>query len=160
MRGHHTATLLCSALLVTGLTIPSVATGQQGAGKSQPADRVDSAIYNQEHALAKAEQQQDRQFFSSILDDGLIFVAFNGLVFTKADIVKDLNYIDVSHYDMKNLKVRRLGHDAALVTYDLQLKGSIAGHDLPPRQYASSVWVRHGGNWKLMFHQSTPANHK
>jgi len=34
-----------------------------------------------------------------------------------------------------------------------------AGERAPTQQYASSVWVREGGHWELLFHQATPAKH-
>lgn len=150
--------LLVPALLVILVCVPTMGTGQSNAG-SRSTSKFDDVIYNQEHRLAKAEQQQDRDFFTRTLDDKLIYVAFNGLVFTKKDIVRDLNYIDVSRYVMENVKIRALGSDAALATYDLRLKGSIAGKNLPAEQYASSVWLHSGDQWKLIFHQSTPARH-
>jgi hypothetical protein len=124
-----------------------------------PAQNVQTIIYNLEHQLAQAEKQQDRSFFENELNDRLIYVAFNGLVLTKSKLVSAVSYIDVSHYRIENMKVRVLGADAALATYDLTSGGSLAGHDLPGKQYASSVWVKNGGNWQLIFHQSTPAHH-
>jgi hypothetical protein len=46
-----------------------------------------------------------------------------------------------------------------LVTYDLNINGKVAGHNLPAKQYASSVWVKPAGQWQLIFHQVTPAHH-
>jgi hypothetical protein len=47
-----------------------------------------------------------------------------------------------------------------LLTYDLRINEKVAGHQVPQKQYASSVWVKDGGQWKLLFHQgTTPANH-
>lgn len=129
----------------------------QGASPDQ---QVSNALHDQEQQLADAEKKKDRNYFQQKLDDNLIFVAYNGLVFTKSKILQSLNYIDVSRYAIKNMKVRSLGADAGLVTYDLLLAGNIAGHNLPAKQYASSVWVKHGDDWLLVFHQSTPAHHE
>ncbi len=136
------------------LAHPSIAQQPGPAG-----DGLQKALYNPEQQLANAEKRQDKAYFQHRLDDSLIFVGYNGLVFTKAKIVKSLNYIDVARYSIENMKVRSLGADAGLVTYDLLLSGNIAGHDLPQKQYASSVWVKKGAGWVLIFHQSTPAHH-
>lgn len=129
------------------------------ATAAQHPERLQETIYNEEHQLAKAEEQKDRSYFERKLDEHLIFVAYNGLVLTKSEIVRGITYIDVSRYAIENLKVRTLGEDAALATYDLKASGSVVGHNLPAKQYASSVWVRSGGDWQLIFHQSTPAHH-
>ncbi len=146
--------LLLAANLLLWCVLPSSA--QQD---SSPNGQLREQLNKQEQGLATAEKNQDKQYFQRVLDDQLIYVAYNGLVFTKAKILQSLNYIDVSRYSIENMKVRPLGPDAGLLTYDLRLSGSIAGHDLPAKQYASSVWLRRGPEWILIFHQSTPAHH-
>jgi len=137
------------------LAFPCPLNGQQVSADQQASD----VLYNQEQQLANAEKQKDKSYFQQKLDDDLIYVAYNGLVFDKAKILESLNFIDVSSYEIKNMKVRSLAPEAGLVTYDLLLDAKIAGHDLPPKEYASSLWVKHGDNWMLVFHQVTPAHH-
>jgi hypothetical protein len=150
---RHAAIRFLAPLLAMALLAQFRAAAQQ-----DPPD-LQTVMWNQEHDLAKAEQQQDRQFFQKALDDKLIYVAFNGLVFTKPKLVDGLNYIDVSHYEIEDMKTRALGANAALVSYDLKIKGNIGPLGLPEKQYASSVWVKNGERWQLIFHQSTPARH-
>ena len=70
-----------------------------------------------------------------------------------------MKYVDVNNYSMENLKIRELGPDAVLVTYDLRINAKVAGTHLPQKQYASSVWLKRAAAWKLVFHQATPADH-
>jgi hypothetical protein len=142
------------ALLVLALTLSA---GAQRA--DYPDGRIHDQLWNEEQKLATAEKQQTRAYFQQKLDNDLIFVAYNGEVFTKNKILQALHYIDVSRYTIQNFKVRPLGPNAGLVTYDLDLNGKIAGHELPAKQYASSVWLKRGAQWVLIFHQSTPADH-
>lgn len=144
---------------IAAILIVALIGGGASYAAPQPSEQIHNEIFNHEQQLAKAEKNKDRQYFERTLDDKLIFVAFNGLVFTKQKLVSDLTYIDVSQYSIENMKVRDLGPGAALATYDLRLNGSVAGHNLPQKQYASSVWLKVNGEWKLMFHQSTPAHH-
>jgi hypothetical protein len=88
-----------------------------------------------------------------------VCVAYDGLVFTKPELLSKLNYLDVKHYAMKNFKVRLIGQSGALLTYDLDIQASAAGQHAPRKQYASSVWVREGRHWQLLFHQARPAKH-
>lgn len=133
--------------------------GTKIAVSDEPNSELRDQVYNLEHDLAAAEVKQDRDFFQNSLADNFIFVAHNGLVFTKQQIVGSLRYIDVQRYEIQNMKVRQLGPDAALATYDLNIRGDIAGEHLPAKQYASSVWVKTPEGWRLIFHQSTPARH-
>ena len=124
------------------------------------ASSLQDTLFNLEHQLAGAEKQHNKKFFETSLDNRLVFVAYNGLVFTKDKLLRSMQYIDVNHYSMENFKTRALGPEAALVTYDLKINATIAGSQLPAKQYASSVWMRKGADWQLIFHQSTPAKHR
>ncbi len=137
------------------------ATHGHGQEAATSADRqLRNQLYSQEQQLATAEKRQDKQYFQRALDPNLIYVAYNGLVFTKTKVLQSLHYIDISRYSIENMKVQALGSNAGLVTYDLLLSAKIAGHDLPAKQYASSVWFRRGSSWVLLFHQSTPSHHE
>lgn len=127
---------------------------------SATGDALQATVYNLEHRLAVAEKQQDKHFFQQVLDNQLVYVAYNGLVFDRARLLASMKYVDVNNYSIKNLKVRSLGTEAALATYDLDINANVAGTKLPHKQYASSVWLRRAGAWKLVFHQATPAHHE
>lgn len=128
----------------------------QKAGSS---GSLQKTVYNLEHRLAVAEKQQDKRFFQQSLDNQLVYVAYNGMVFGKAKLLSSMKYVDVNNYSIRNLKMRSLGPRAALVTYDLDINANVAGTKLPHKQYASSVWLLNAGQWKLVFHQATPAHH-
>lgn len=129
------------------------------AQKAPSPGSLQTTIYNLEHRLALAEKQQNKHFFQKALDNQLVYVAYNGLVFDKAKLLASMKYVDVNNYSIKNLKLRPLGARAALVTYDLDINANVAGTKLPHKQYASSVWLLNAGEWKLVFHQATPAHH-
>ena len=152
---RHAASF-CLAILICSAVITAAAQthGKRVSGKLQ------DTVYNLEHQLAGAEKQHNKKFFAASMDKDLVYVAYNGLVLTKDKLLASMQYIDVSHYSMENFKTRSLGPDAALVTYDLKINAEIAGSQLPHKQYASSVWVRNGGRWQLIFHQATPAQHR
>ena len=132
---------------------------QKAVQPSQLRKAVENAAFNLEHKLAQAEKQGDKAFFERTLDPGLVYVAYNGLVFNKSKLIGSMKYVDVNNYSMENLKVRDLGPGAVLVTYDLRISAQVAGRHLPQKQYASSVWLKRAAAWNLVFHQATPANH-
>jgi hypothetical protein len=53
----------------------------------------------------------------------------------------------VEPIEAHDLRVRRLGADALLVTYTSDDAGRVARR--------SSTWLRHDGEWLLLFHQGT-----
>ena len=56
--------------------------------------------------------------------------------------------------DLHDIAVRTLAEDAALLSYRAEARWKGADADI--LAYASSVYVRRGGQWKLAFHQQTP----
>jgi hypothetical protein len=127
--------------------------------RSDNGHRLRDTLTNLEKDLAQAEQQKNKKFFDQALSPQFLMVAYNGLVFTKPELLSKLSYLDVKRYAMKNFKVRSIGRTGALLTYDLDIQASAAGRHAPAKQYASSVWIREGSHWQLLFHQATPAEH-
>lgn len=129
----RTTSILCFVLMALPLT---------AAPRPDPSSSLQDALYNEEQQLASAEKRQDKAYLERVLDDEIIYVAYNGLVLTKAKMVDSMKYINVAQYSIENLKVRRLGAAAGLVTYDLALDAKVAGHGLPA---SSTVWLKRGG---------------
>ncbi|HJT01061.1 MAG TPA: nuclear transport factor 2 family protein [Terriglobales bacterium] len=157
MRSVLAPLLILSVLL--GSAIAKTPDPPKNTTRSDNAHRLRDALTNMEKELARAEQQKNKHFFNDVLTPQFLMVAYDGLVFTKPELLSKLNYLDVKQYAMNNFKVRLIGQSGALLTYDLDIQASAAGQHAPRKQYASSVWVREGGHWQLLFHQATPANH-
>jgi hypothetical protein len=138
--------------------IPAKTFFSQVAGSGSKA--LENQLVGNEQRLAQSEQKKDRAFLREALADDFIYVAYNGLVFTKEKIVQAVKYMDIDNYKMENFKVRSLGPQAAVLTYDLKVQGNVAGRELPQKEYASSVWVAKGGHWIAVLHQETPAHHQ
>lgn len=152
-------TLSLILLFLLGSAFPRSLEPSKGPTRSEDGHRLRDTLTNMERELADAEQQKNKQFFDRALSPQFLMVAYNGLVFTKAELLSKLNYLNVKRYAMKNFKVRTIGRAGALLTYDLDIQASAAGQHAPAKQYASSVWIREGGHWRLLFHQATPAEH-
>jgi hypothetical protein len=157
-------------ILILAVSLAGVAQTAQVAALNAKSPRADLAVgagdktleselVASEQRVADSEKNKDRETLLQTLADDFIYVAYNGLVFTKDRIVKELPYINIDQSQMENFKVRQLEPGAAILTYDLMVRGAIAGHDLPQRMYASSVWVRRSEHWILVLHQETPAHH-
>lgn len=71
----------------------------------------------------------------------------SGKIYRKEDLPKNL--IDSSEYEIMEFMVQDLSIESRLCTYILYNKIS---NQVSNR---SSVWVRFGDDWKLLFHQGT-----
>jgi hypothetical protein len=156
---RSTSALVLSFIVLIGTALAQAPEPPKTTASSPSRIRLRDTLTNMEKKLAQAEQQKNKAFFDQALNPQFLMVAYNGLVFTKPELLSKLDYLDVKEYAMKNFKVRPIGRAGALLTYDLYIQASAAGRHAPSKQYASSVWVRDGGHWRLLFHQATPANH-
>jgi hypothetical protein len=74
----------------------------------------------------------------------------------RAEEIRSLPDLEVTEYTKGKFNMRLLSKEVALITYPLQLKGTFKGKKLFSKNYASSVWVKHGGQWLEAFYQETP----
>lgn len=153
------ALLFFACMVLVGTALAQAPEPPKTAAPSSSRVQLRDKLTKMEKELAQAEQQKNKSFFDQALSPQFLMVAYNGLVFTKPELLSKLTYLDVKRYAMKNFKVRPIGRTGALLTYDLDIQASAAGRQAPAKQYASSVWVRDGHSWQLLFHQATPASH-
>lgn len=146
---------------ISTIVLFALISAMAGVAQQKNADETGlrDTLAQNEQALIQAEKQHDAATFHKLLRDDLIYVAFNGWVFTKKELIAKMHYIDVQRYTPENIKLRLPSPNIALITYDLTAKANIAGHNLPHKQYVSSLWVKNSGEWQLLFHQATPATH-
>jgi len=100
-------------------------------------------------------KKKDYDAFGNMLASDYIEVTDEG-VFDKAGIVadvKDFNLTDATFSDWKMISV---DNDAAILTYQVTLKGSNKGTDVPPGPYRSAAaWVNRDGKWLAFFYQQS-----
>lgn len=152
------ATVLRTSILV-GILVLGMAAFSVGQGTPAMSNQIRDELFNHERDLANAEKQHDKSVFEKLLARDLVYIAFNGWVFNQQELLSKMQYVDVGHYHMANMKVRTIGALAAIVTYDLDVNAELGGHGTPSKQYVSSVWVKEKDGWKLLLHQATPATH-
>src|SRR5947207_1357416 len=69
-------------------------------------------------------------------------------------------HLQVSNSEIRNVRFRRLDHNVIQLAYDLFVNGDIFGQAIPHQQYATSIWIKDAGDWRLAYHQTTPAHHR
>jgi hypothetical protein len=145
--------LVCVPTALWGGTSPE-ASDAEARTKQKQVDLV-----KLESTLADAEQNHDAACLRQTFADDLIYVAYNGFQLSKQKLLDGLSQLKISGYSMKNFSLKQLGPNNVLLTYDLEVKGSIMGSDLPPKSRATSIWESRGDRWQLVYHAETPLKH-
>ncbi len=149
---------LCYASLSCVIAAAQLAAQTPAASKA-PGALEQTAIAN-EKTLIEAKKKDDGAFFKRILSPDFSLVGVDGRLLEGQEAVDNLGdsgLLELTPYD---IKVVALGDDGAIVTYDAIVREAPEEDQGPPPRYQhfSSVWVKHGDQWKLKFHQATAAH--
>lgn len=153
--------LISGLLLVAACAMPPtnreaapVNSTNRGA-ESAVAPLTEAEAIAKEKAVWDALKAKNYDTFASMLATDYLEVGSDG-VYDKAGIVaylKDLEFTEASFADWKLLP---LGKGAALLMYNLTLKGKYKGQDIPPGPYrVGSAWAVRDGKWQAVFYQET-----
>lgn len=128
------------------------------AAETAVAPLTEAEAIAKEKAVWDALKAKNYDAFAGMLATDYLEVGSDG-VYDKAGIVtylKDLEFTDTQFADWKLLP---LGKNAALLMYNLTLKGKFKGEDIPPGPYrVGSVWANRDGKWQSVFYQETLAS--
>ena len=147
------------AVLILALcsTVALARTGRAEADK--PPTPFEQTLMNNEKQFIEAAKKGDVAFFKSTLTSDFSFVAFDGQLYERQDMVDQFAQggVDLMPYEMK---VVSLGEGTAIVTYNVVLRVPAAEDQGPPPRYQhfSTVWVKQGDAWKMKFQQMTAAH--
>jgi uncharacterized protein (TIGR02246 family) len=126
-------------------------------GADDPTKDVEKAL----HALNEAFEKGDADAIKKLVtEDHVAVTGYYGGPLKRDEQLKAHDDLKYTEYRPAKLKVSPLGKDAALVTYELTLKGTYKGKDLPRKNFASAVWVRRDGKWLEAYYQETPLDGK
>ena len=97
-------------------------------------------------------------FKAHLTDDHVQAVAGAGVVSGRDQIVAGLSpdACEVKSFDFQDINVRQLADDVAVLSYVATQDASCGGEQLPPKVYATSIFVRHHGKWLSTSYQETP----
>jgi len=126
---------------------------------AKTASPLEQALMNAEKSYIEAAKKGDIAFFKRTLTDDFSFVAFDGQLYERQDMLDQFTApgTDVLPYDMK---VVSAGDGVAIVTYNVVLRVPAAEDQGPPPRYQhfSTVWVKQGSEWKMKFQQMTASH--
>ncbi|MFO0841432.1 MAG: nuclear transport factor 2 family protein [Gemmataceae bacterium] len=116
------------------------------------ADEVSAAIGKLNQAFEKGNAAALKQLMTA---DKVAVTGYYGGPVTRDEQIKSLADLKLSEYKPGKMTIKLLGKEAALVSYELGMRGTFKGKPLPARSYASAVWVKQAGLWREAFYQET-----
>ena len=113
-------------------------------------------IIAKEKAAWDTLKTKDYAAFGNMLASDYIEVTDEGN-FDKAGIVADVKDFIPTDVTFSDWKMLPIDNDAVILTYNVTVKATYKGKDLPPGPYrAAAVWVNRDGKWLGFYYQQTP----
>lgn len=117
---------------------------------------AEAEIRKVEDAWVTAVSKSDAAAVDKILADDLVYTHSTGIVDSKADYLGKMRsgkqkYDSIRYTDQK---IRVYGN-TAVVNGQVHMLGSSDGKPFDNRLFVQHVWVKQGGQWKLVAHQTT-----
>jgi hypothetical protein len=113
---------------------------------------TDGDITAQEKSVWDSIKKKDWTTFGNMLTNDFVVVA-PGATLDKAGGIKGVQGMDIADVQFSDWKFLRLGKDAAIVTYNVAVKGSANMPDVAMR--ATTSWVNRDGKWAANYHQES-----
>jgi hypothetical protein len=152
MKVHVVACLLLSSLVCS-------MSAQKANAPPKALSPLEQTLMASERSFVDAAKKGDVAFFKRTLTDDFSFVAFDGQLYSRQDMLDQFGGggTDLMPYDMK---VVMAGDGVAILTYDVVLRVPAAEDQGPPPRYQhfSTVWVKQGDAWKMKFQQMTASH--
>jgi len=76
-------------------------------------------------------------------------------IFTKTETLQLIPDLMLRDYSLDKFKVIKLNRNAGVVTYEAIQHWTIKGQEAPSHVRATSVWIKRGGKWLVVFHQES-----
>ena len=148
----------CVALIL--LLGGAVSLARAGQTKTEKApSEYEQTLMTAEKGFIDAAKKGGVAFFKNTLTDDFSFVASDGQLYGRQDMVDQFAQggVDILPYEMK---VVSAGDNVGIVTYNVVYRVPPAEDQGPPPRYQhfTTVWVKQGDSWKMKFQQMTAAH--
>ncbi len=121
-----------------------------------PADLdLAAALLRLEEDLLRPEVRRSRAEIEARLAPDFVEVGASGRTYDRPAMIAALVAEESGAVGILDFAVRRLADDVALATYR-SVRSGRAGAP-PTTALRASIWCRHAGRWRMVFHQGTPA---
>lgn len=118
---------------------------------------TENDVRKAEEAWAAAVKASDGSALEKLLANDLVYTHSTGSVDSKSDYLTKMKAGTQKYTDLQysGMKVRSWNHDTAVVNSQLRMIGAANGTPFDNTVYVIHVWVKQGGSWKLVAHQTT-----
>ena len=140
----------CGLILI--VFAPILALAQAAADLSSS----EGKILALENAWGQAEKAGDSKALQSLLDDSLVYIRYDGSLWSKTQYLASLNDTSsrVEQAVNENMAAHVFG-DAAIVTGIYRVKGVEKGNPYSRRERFIDTWARRGKTWMCVASQVT-----
>jgi hypothetical protein len=76
-------------------------------------------------------------------------------IFGKETELAEMDRFNLSHYELRDFKLRPVGNGGAVMTYTAEYSGTYGNEPLQMKAIYGEVWVKVGRVWKLLWVQET-----
>lgn len=137
---------------------PALYTPIQGGSVEAHGASVEDELRHVEEGLARAYQANDASYLGRVLADDYLVTDGPGTTSDKRKVLADheSKRLHVESFTFNEMKVQRLGPDAAMVTGQYTWDASYDGHPIPGSFRYLRVYTRGDGGWQVKAGQVTP----
>ncbi len=160
----NTSGLGCALILLVATGFPcfsqSISQSTSQTSASATLTPLQQTLVASEKSLIEAKKKDDGAVFKRMVTEDYSLVGVDGQLHERQEALDELGDSGLLELTPYAIRVVSAGDQAAIVTYDAVLRKAPEKDQGPPPRYQhfSSVWVKHGDEWKLKFHQATAAH--
>jgi glyoxylase I family protein len=133
------------------------------AGRSQKSSFVQAAVSQDlqahliqlEQELVAAQKRRDFAAVEALLADDFHEIGSSGRVFSKADAVRVISEVQIVDCTFDHFQFLPIDDKCAIVMYMATARRTQDGREHLNRAWRSSIWVKRGDAWQILFHQAT-----
>jgi uncharacterized protein (TIGR02246 family) len=124
---------------------------------SLASDVKEDIVAAEKNAWKAYANHDAKAYGDSMTEDAIVAAATGGTLTGKQAILADLSSTacKVKSYEIGDTKVRQLSADAAVLTYNFTQDVTCGANKLPPKIFATSIYVRQGSKWRWTSYQET-----
>ena len=145
--------------LLTALALSVTAQDKAAQTKKKTGDSaVEQKLTQMEKELWEAWKNKQVDPFKKVMAAESMSVGTSGIVGTEQAISAIGSHdCKVAGYTVGQPQFMWLDKNSVMMAYPATQDAVCGGEKAPPEVWATSMWVKHGNDWKAVFHQETPA---
>jgi hypothetical protein len=119
---------------------------------------LEGTLVTIEKSLWEAWKNKDAKPFEEHITKESVNITAMGITSGKAALIDEITNsdCDVKSYSLSDVKLHRLGKDAAMLTYKAAQDATCAGEKIPAEVLVSSTYVKEADAWRAASYQETP----